>query len=131
MGKELFVTNSIKDYADKQQRAGVYAAVDRFLTGDFGEIDTLARYKVQAIQNSFNKCAETALGVYRVQGIKGPIMVIFDGRFSGGMKELYHYENDCLMIIRESEFPYNSADPLRELSEHFLADEKERRRNVQ
>lgn len=131
MGKELFVTNSIKDYADEQQKAGVYAAVDRFLAGDFGEIDTLARYKVQAIQKSFNKRAQTALGIYKAKGIKGPIMVIYDTLFSDGMKEKYHYSNDCLMIIKESEFPYSSADPLRELSEHFLAGEQERRRNIQ
>ena len=131
MGKELFVSNSIRDYADEQQRGGVLAAVDRFLSKDFGEIEKMPRYKVRAILNSFDRRAETAAGIYTVKGIKGPIMVIYDILFSGEMKEKYHYQNDCLMIIKESEFPYTSADPLRELSERFLESECERRRNIQ
>lgn len=130
MAKELFVSNSIKDYSDEQQKAGVYAAVDFFLAGDFGELNKLPRYKMQAIQKSFDKCAETAIGIYRVKGIAGAIMVIFDNRFSKAMKESCNYKNDSLIIIKESEFPYTSGDPLQELADTFTAQEQERKRHL-
>lgn len=130
MEVELIVTDKIKDYSSEAQKDGIFAAVDRFIKADFGELDTLPQDKKKAIKRSFDKCAETAIGIYRVKGIAGAIIIIFDARFSNRLKEIYHYKKDSLIILMETEFPYNSPDPIKEVTEALAKNEVNRKRSL-
>ncbi len=125
---ELFITDSINETASKQLEQAIETSVDRFLSGDFGKVSELPQHKLKAIQKSFDNHKATAVGVYYAAGIAGRIMVIFDGRFSNKMKELHHWEKESLIIIRETECPYTSKDPLLEISNTIATHEQESKR---
>lgn len=133
MALELIISHSIREYENEQLKQEIFKTVDRFLDKDFGTdiIHTLAKYKLEAMNRSFKLHAHTAIGIYKAEGITGYIMIIFDEYFSKAMMDLYHYEKSSLIIIRESEFPYKSPDPIRELSDSYIESEKQRQRRLQ